>query len=456
MAGVGFGLRKVYRGETYTSLGRLYASAGLISSGPWLVSILSLLVIGVLGSKLAPTAESVQRFQVSVTWLFAASLILSTPFQLLFTRHVSDLLYRERADLATPTLWGALSLMSALSGVVGLACFPLFAGESLALKVVLAATLVTLCDTWLVIVMLTALKQHGEVVFAFVLGYACTFGACLGLARYGELGLLGGFLIGQSVLLGWALRVIVRAAPGSRAVAFGFLDRTQVHPDLLWIGLFYALGIWVDKLVFWFHRPTSHAVLGPFRASEVYDLPIFVAYLAIAPGMSAFLLRIETDYAERHGAFFRAVEEGGSLGKLERLRDEMVQAANSALTSIFKVQGATFAIFFLLGRSLLSWFGISLLHVPLFYVDLAAVSLQVLVLSVVSIFFYLDRRRTVLQLVVLLFVSNLIGTLVSLWAGAAFYGYGFAFAASLTTLVAVTNLNQAYRFVVRDTFMMQS
>jgi polysaccharide biosynthesis protein PelG len=455
MAGVGFGLRKLHAGETYTSLARLYASAGIISSGPWLISILTLLFVGLVGRGLAPAPEAVERFQVSVTWLFATSLVLSTPIQLLFTRYIADLLYRQRGDLALPSLWGALAIMTTVSFGVGCASFGLFHGESTALKVVLTANLVAVSDTWLVIVMLTALREHGKVIVAFLLGYGTTFGACLALARYGELGLLCGFLLGQSTLLFWSLGTVARAAPSSRAVAFGFLDRQKVHLDLLLIGLLYALGIWADKLVFWLHSPTSRAVLGPFRSSEVYDLPVFLAYLAITPGMAAFLLRIETDYAERHTAFFRAIEDGAPLARLERLRDELVESARGALLTIFKVQGITFVSCLLLGETLLTWFGISRLHLPLFFVDVAAVSMQVLVLSTISIFFYLDRRSTVLWLVTLLCATNLIGTVASLFAGSAFYGYGFAVAASLTTVAAVITLNRTYRHLLRDTFMMQ-
>jgi uncharacterized membrane protein len=456
MAGVGFSLRKLSGGETYAGVLRLYASAGMISSGPWLISILTLLFVGLFAQGFAATPESVERFQVSVTWLFAASLLLSTPLQLLFTRYTSDLLYAQRADLTTPNLWGALAVMSAIGAVVGVGCLPLFPDETAAVKLLLLTSLVLLCDLWLVIVMLSALKEHGQVVGAFVLGYATTFLICLKLAPHGELGLLAGFVIGQSVLLWWAASVVARAAPGSVPIAFGFLRREAVHPDLLAIGALYGLGVWVDKLVFWLYPPTSHAVLGPFRASEVYDLPLFIAYLSIAPGMAAFLLRVETDYAERHGRFFLAIEEGASLLRLEQLRDELVSSARGALRSIFRVQGMTLVVCILFGERLLARCGLSRLHLPLLYVDLAAVSMQVLFLSTISVLFYLDRRALVLRLVGFLFLSNLAGTLLSIRAGAAYYGYGFAAAIAISTVVALALLDGTFRHVLRDTFMLQA
>ena len=48
MAGVGFSLKKLRDDDSYTSLIRLYGAAGIISSGPWLLSILTLLFIGTM------------------------------------------------------------------------------------------------------------------------------------------------------------------------------------------------------------------------------------------------------------------------------------------------------------------------------------------------------------------------------------------------------------------------
>ena len=40
MAGIGFELRKILNRDSYFALVRAYAYAGLISSGPWILSIL--------------------------------------------------------------------------------------------------------------------------------------------------------------------------------------------------------------------------------------------------------------------------------------------------------------------------------------------------------------------------------------------------------------------------------
>ena len=47
MAGIGFELRRLLRKDTLLGLIRAYAYAGVISSGPWVLSIIGILIIGI-------------------------------------------------------------------------------------------------------------------------------------------------------------------------------------------------------------------------------------------------------------------------------------------------------------------------------------------------------------------------------------------------------------------------
>ena len=46
MAGIGFELRKLLNKRSYTGLLQAYAYAGIISSGPWVLSIVGIMLIG--------------------------------------------------------------------------------------------------------------------------------------------------------------------------------------------------------------------------------------------------------------------------------------------------------------------------------------------------------------------------------------------------------------------------
>jgi uncharacterized membrane protein len=456
MAGVGFSLKSLRGDESYIGMIRLYGAAGVISSGPWLLSILTLLFIGIVGRTLAPTPLALQRFQVAVTWLFAGSLVLSGPLQLMFTRFAADREFVGERDQTLPNLYGALALLGLVSAAVACAAACLFPEQDLVLKAVLVTAFVVLCQVWMVVIVLTGLRAHLQVFASFAAGYAVTFVACLGLAALGESGLLAGFVIGQATLLFVALRVLADQMPARGDVSFRFSQRRSFYIELGLVGVLYNLGIWVDKLIFWSNPSTSHGVLGPLRASEVYDLPIFLAYLTIVPGMAVFLVRVETDFAECHSAFYAAVRNGAPLRRIEALRDAMTDAARRAVIDIVRAQGITLVFCALAGPWLLRLSGISELHLPLFYIDAAGVALQVILLAVTSMFFYLDRRRAVSVLTALLLCSNAGFTWLTQWLGPEYYGFGFALAMGVTGIAGMVSLSRTFENLVRDTFMLQA
>ncbi|MFP5464186.1 MAG: exopolysaccharide Pel transporter PelG, partial [Gammaproteobacteria bacterium] len=98
MAGIGFELRKLMRRDTLLGLMQTYAYAGIISSGPWVLSILGILVIGFMSFSVVFPDLLITQFQVSVTWLIALSLILTGIVQLAFTRFTADRHFEKRED----------------------------------------------------------------------------------------------------------------------------------------------------------------------------------------------------------------------------------------------------------------------------------------------------------------------------------------------------------------------
>ena len=457
MAGIGFELRKLLRRDSFAGLFKAYAYAGIISSGPWVLSILGILVIGLFSKKLLTVPDAqITRFQVSVTYLIMLSLVLTGPIQLSFTRWVADRLFEKRQAMIAPNFLGALLIVIVGSGLLGLlAVATLFPGQTNLFRVAFASGLVVMSGIWLATIFLSGMKQYKTIVALFGLGYGVSVTGALLLSRMGMEGLLLGFVVGQFVLLAGMLVMVLRTLPAERLIAFDFLKRGAMFTSLVWVGLFYNLGVWADKLVFWAAPEVSQAIIGPLRASIIYDMPAFLAYLAIIPGMAVFLVRIETDFVEYYERFYDAVREGGSLGNIQRLRDEMVFTIRQGLYEILKIQGITVLLVILAAPRVLDWLGISHLYLPLLYLDVVAASLQVVLLGLLNIFFYLDRRRVVFGLTALLLVLNVGLSLVTLQLGASFYGYGVALAMMITVFVAMLALESKLHRLEYETFMLQ-
>ena len=457
MAGIGFELRRLLRRDSYLGLLEAYGYAGLISSGPWVLSIIGVLLIGLMSLGTTGDRGEVVQFLVSVTWLMAGSLILTGILQLLFTRFIADRLFEKKSDVVVPNLMGALTLTSLAAILIGVPVILFGFRASPIYELSLLTTFVVLCDIWIVVVFLTGMKAYRVILLVFVVGYATSVLAALFLAGQGAglAGLMFGFLSGQALLLFLLLWLVIRQYPGERFVEYRFLRRNQVHWSLAGTGLFYNLAIWADKFMFWFNPATSEPVIGPFRASLIYDIPIFLAYLSIIPGMAVFLVRIETDFAEIYDRFYDSVREGDTLQHIRLYKQRMVQIVRQGIYEIFKIQGMTVVILLLLGPHILDALGISRLYLTLFSIDLIAVGVQVLLLAILNVLFYLDRLGIAFFICLLFLASNILFTWLTLLAGPEFYGLGFAAAVILASLVGLTLLSRQLARLEYETFMLQ-
>lgn len=456
MAGIGFELRKILKRDNLLSLLQAYGYAAVISSGPWVLSIVGILVIGVLSYAVVVPDILIVQFQVTVTYVIAFSLILTGPFQLAFTRFTADRLFENKAGLILPNFHAVALSVTLLGGGLGLlAVMFLFPEQTVLYRLLLLAAFVILCNIWIATIFLSGMKQYQAIVWLYLFGYAFTIAAAISLRHFKLEGLMAGFVIGQSLLLMGMMALILRTFPARRFMSFEFFHKHLRYTSLFWIGLFYNLGVWADKIMFWFTPDTSQAIIGPFRASLIYDLPVFLAYLSIIPGMAIFLLRMETDFVEHHDAFYKSVRAGGSLETIEQFRNSMVDTIRLGIFEIVKIQAIAVLLLIVVGERLLTWLGISTLYLPLLYVDVIAAGLQVVLLGVLNVFFYLDQRRIVLGLCGGFVVLNVVLTEVSLRLGPAFYGYGFAISVLLTVLAGFYLLSRKMDVLEYETFMLQ-
>ncbi|OLQ71271.1 histidine kinase [Photobacterium proteolyticum] len=455
MAGIGFELRKILKKNSLLSMLEAYGLAGLISSGPWVISILALLAIGILSIGIVFPTNVIVQFLVIVTYLMAGSLIISGLFQLLLTRFISDLLFAEEEHRIIPNLLGSMLVTSLIAAAVGSGVMALSTQLEPAVKITIFTCLVLLCNQWLIIIFLSGMKEYYRIFFTIMLSYGLMIVLSVTLPPFGLLGLMVIFCGCQAVLTFAFLYHVIRDFPAKQLISFEFLNPKKVFYSLLFCGFLYNLGVWLDKFVFWFRDETSHQVIDLFRASYIYDLPIFVAYLAIIPGMAVFMLRMETDFADACLKFYDAVREGATLDSIFLLKDKMILACQQSIYEIFKVQGMTLALLLLWAEDILVSLNIDLAYLHLLYVDLVGVSLQVLVMSILNVMFYLDKRYSALALTALMAVGNFVLAHLSIDLGPVYYGYGFAITMLVTTIIGLIMLDRQFDDLEYHTFMLQ-
>jgi uncharacterized membrane protein len=343
------------------------------------------------------------------------------------------------------------------SGLVGVVAMLVgFKSEPLAYRVLMVAGFVVISNIWIAVIFLSSVKQYRQILFVFLIGYGCTVAFALMLNRHGLSGLLGGFVAGHLVLLGGLSGLIYRNYRSGRLISFEVFDKRFAYPTLALVGLFFNLGVWLDKFMFWYSPGTGAPVIGPLHASVIYDIPVFIAYVCVMPGMATFLVRIEADFVEYYDAFYDAVRSGATLRHINDMRDMMVGSVRAGLYEIIKIQVVVLLLIFAFGSNVLAALNISPLYMPLLTVDVIAASLQVVLLGLLNVFFYLDARRTVLKLCVAFVVLNGALTWITLQMSPNTYGYGFALALLILVVGAVLTLDRKFAKLEYETYMLHN
>ncbi|MFO1523847.1 MAG: exopolysaccharide Pel transporter PelG [Kiritimatiellia bacterium] len=95
MAGIGFELRKLLHRDDLSGIVAGMTRATVLSTGPWIFTVLSLAGIDTLGPQLVARTE-LTEFQLVIFYNFAFSLVVSGPILTVVTRYLSDLVYGRR------------------------------------------------------------------------------------------------------------------------------------------------------------------------------------------------------------------------------------------------------------------------------------------------------------------------------------------------------------------------
>jgi len=454
MAGIGFELSKILREKTLTSILKAYGYSMAIAAGPWMISIISILVVGRVTRPFIKDPAQLTQFQVAVTYLIAISLICTGHLQLYFTRYIADRMYEKDLQRILPnTLGMVLGIMASFAVLIYPVFIYMFRGLSPVFALFFIMTLGLMGSVWILNGLLTGIKDYKYIAFAFLSSYLVIIAGSYLLSGTGLRGLMLAFFLGQALLFFLLLGAVIYHYPSNRLVEFDFLRKRRMYPLLMATGLIYNLAIWADKFIFWFNPETGDKVLGPLNNSVIYDLPIFLSYLAIAPGMSIMFLRLETDFVEAYDDYFNALTSGENLRRIYDRNAELAGAARLMLVEVLRIQAIVTIALFLASDLIFDLFGFPKVYQPLFHIDLIGTQAQLFFTAVLSLLFYLNRQHECLGLVTLLLVLNTSLSWLSIYLGPFFHGYGFTVSFIIAGMTGVALLNRVMTRITYETFM---
>lgn len=455
MAGIGFQLRRLTASRTFAGVLGAYASAAAISAGPWIISIVALMVLTWLLHQFLP-GDEIRLFTASVTHVYAFALIITGPIQIILTRYAADRFSLKQPERVYPSLKGGVLLAALLAAAVGGVFFFGLVPAPRLFQICSAGLLVYVASIFIASVYLSALRRYQGIVLAFAAGYGFGTLASWQLAlRYGVTGAMAGLLLGHLLLFG-ILAVCIRAElQSSQGSSFAFLRGFFKFPDLLLCGLFYNLGIWIDKFLFWWLSQSNIQVSGALHAAPDYDLAIYLSLLSIAPGMAVFILQVETAFAEKFHAYFDAVNGGASLAEISAARVQIILSLRDGFSRLVRVQGITTALLVIYADQLTAAFHISLVQTGIFRITLFGTFLLVMFLAMLTVLFYFNDRRGALLCSLVFLLANGILSAATVLQNEAWYGFGFVVAAGLALFIAAARVNSRLDHLEYHTFRIQ-
>ncbi len=457
MAGISFELRKMLKEDSITSLGKTYGYSALLSSGPWVSSIIAILIIGFFSLNLHGNHNEHRAYELVITYAFAfaSSIMLTGLIQLPFTRYVADKIYEKREDLILPSYIGAL-LVSTILGILLILplSFYVFHGVSTHYIIIVFYIFLTMTWIWLANIIASSLKFYKEIFYAYFIIYAfmVIFSYLYG---HNSETLLLIFLIGNLLLFAILSSFIVLSYPSDKLISFDFFKMKNFYWFLALSGLFYSLAIWIDKFIFWYHPLTGSVVLGKLHSSVVYDIPIFLAYLTIIPGIAIFFFRLEAHFAPKYDLFFDAVKNGGTLKILDDYKNDMIRVVRQAMRETLYVQTIITIILYLYTKEIFSFLYIPQLYAELFHIDMVGAQLQLGFMSALALLYYLDRRRATMWLSLLFLLLNGSLSLLSIYLGPSFFGYGYTFSLLIVFIISLWVINKTLEDIEYETFLLR-
>jgi uncharacterized membrane protein len=455
MAGISFELKRFLKKKSLLSVIIATSYSAALSSGNWIIAVISLFLFSIISQKISSNPQVIVKFDTYITYCIAISLIVSGFFQLLFTRYIADRLFEMEEERVFPNLMGSLLLSNLVSIFFGIFISNyLFSGFSIYYKLIFIFTISVLSSVWILNSLLIGVKKFKYVLFSYVLSYLTLGILMLVFSKKGILYLMVAFYFSQSLLLALLLFLITKEYFSTKLIEFDFLKPKRSFYSFAFIGFFYNLGIWIDKIIFWFHPLTGMKVFGNIRASYIYDTPVMFAYLSIVVGIAVFFLELEIDFSVAYNDYYSAVRNWGSLPELYKLANQLISTGRETIFDTMRIQ-IIFTIFFLFAEGYL----FKLLKFPSIYsivlnILLLGTYIQLIFMVIVAILEYFDRRKEVFLVTFSFAFLNLTLTYLTINLGPYYYGYGFVYSLLISSLLGIYILKGFLRDIHYRTFVL--
>ena len=435
MAGVGFVLQKLSQRDDFAGNMMAFFYSAIISSGPWLFTVLCLAILVLVGNEYLLGAD-IAEFRIIIIYNFSFSLVLSAPVIMIVTRYLSDMIYAEDVSGAPGALVGMLVFTYCMAVPLAILFYFFYAQLDVGVRVAAILNFILITGIWLANVFLSAMKEYASIARSFGIGMFVALCAAIYLSKeFAIAGMLFGFNIGLAYIFFDVVARILSEYPGEVRQPFSFLRYFKTHWEVALSGLIYNLAVWVDKWVMWSSHGSTMQSNGLISFPH-YDGAMFLAYLSIVPAIALFTFSVETRFFEVYLRFYQDIKNHATYERIEHNTRALWQTVLDSARGVLVLQLTIAITLLLLAPVILSFLQSSPMQLGIFRYGVLGSSFHALTMFITAMLSYFDARLKLLFISVVFFVLNALLTMLSLEMGQAWYGWGYTAASIGSFFVA--------------------
>ena len=449
MAGIGFSLNRLFQKKGVLNLCRAYAYAGAVAIGPMVMGVCLLIGISFVSQVAGMPQNEREIMNCMLTYSLLVSLFVSSFFNMILTRYISDMLYEGKRERVMPSFFGALAIMLPIC-FVGYGIFLTFSGVPIVYRIVSMWFAMIMIVVWTQMNYLSALKDYRSIALGFASSMLTGFLLALVLAmirRGTVLSLMFCVIFAYGIMGIWYLILMLGYFPHGKGSPFTYLRWFDKCRALAFTGVFVNLGLYGHLMIMYF-GPLHRRIMGLFFAAPSYDIPSLTAFFSILITTISFVTSVEVRFYPEYRQYYSLFNDKGSISDIEAAEDRMVEVLSRELSYCGCRQIVSTVLFVVFGGFIMD-------ILPLGMMDLGKGIFRTLCVG-----YGLYAIANALMLILLYFEDYtgsvaatgafaLVANSITIWQAArgdtAYYGWGFMAGAIVYFIIALLRLEWSTR-----------
>ena len=430
MAGIGFELKKLFSENSIILKLRANLFSSIVIAGPMIMGAVLLIGIKFLAINANASLHQQDLLIVVITYSLLFSLLLINTLSYVLSRFVADMVYNNLHEFILPSLYGSISLLLAF-GAPAWAVFLYFSKLPLEYSIFAFILFCLAVVVWTQISYITDIKRYKDVIYGFTFGILSSFVVGYFLTTNGYevvSSLLASACVGYGIIMTTYTYVLHQHFPEGKGISLKFLKWIVKFPALPFVGFFTTFGLFIHLMLMW-HSPLGSQVEGLFYHAPPHDIPALFGFFTILVTTVNFVTSLEVNFYPKYKLYFSLLNKGGALSDIEKAKIEMLTVLKQELLYLALRQMFVTIISIIFISEILNLVGVGFTNtmIGLFRVLCIGYAFYAIGNTMLLYLLYFAADSAALFPALTLFITNAIGTYITISLPSNYYGFGFVF-----------------------------